>query len=37
MKKLIGILLLWAIACLTASAQPKATFDKNTHEFGIVL
>lgn len=37
MKQLIGILLLWAFVCLTASAQPKATFDKNTHEFGVVL
>lgn len=37
MKRLIGILLLWASVCLIASAQPKATFDKNTHEFGVVL
>ena len=37
MKQLIGILLLWMSVCLTASAQPKATFDKDTHDFGIVL
>ena len=37
MKQNICTFLLWMVACVTAMAQPKATFDKQEHEFGIVL
>lgn len=30
-------LFLWTAFCLTGYAQAKATFDKKTHEFGVVL
>ena len=35
-QKLIAILL-WTVGCLVGLAQPKATFDKKVHEFGVVL
>ena len=37
MKQIFTSILFWAIACLVGVAQPKATFDKKTHEFGVVL
>ena len=37
MKQIFTSILLWTAACLVGYAQPKATFDKMTHEFGVVL
>ena len=37
MKHIFTSILLWTAACLVGYAQPKATFDKMTHEFGVVL
>ena len=37
MKQLLMTLLLWTACCLVGLAQPKATFDKKIHEFGVVL
>lgn len=37
MKQILTTILLWTVFCLMAQAQPKATFDKKTHEFGVVL
>lgn len=37
MKQILTTILLWTAFCLMAQAQPKATFDKKTHEFGVVL
>ena len=37
MKQILTTLLLWTACCLLGYAQPKATFDKNVHEFGVVL
>ena len=37
MKQIFISILLWTAACLVGYAQPKATFDKMTHEFGVVL
>ena len=37
MKQIFTSILLWIAACLVGYAQPKATFDKMTHEFGVVL
>ena len=37
MKQILITILLGTAACLMAHAQPKATFDKNTHEHGVVL
>lgn len=37
MKQIWMTLLLWAACCLMGVAQPKATFDKKIHEFGVVL
>ena len=37
MKQIFATILLWAAACLAGYAQPKATFDKNLYEFGVVL
>ena len=37
MKQIFTSILLWTAACLVSYAQPKATFDKMTHEFGVVL
>jgi hypothetical protein len=37
MKQLVTIILLWVAACATGFAQAKATFDKDVHDFGVVL
>ena len=37
MKQILTTILLWTVFCLMAQTQPKATFDKKTHEFGVVL
>lgn len=37
MKQIFTMILLWTAACLVGYAQPKATFDKNVYEFGVVL
>ena len=37
MKQLVTIILLWVAACTMGYAQPKATFDKDVHDFGVVL
>ena len=37
MKQILMTLLLWTASCLVGLAQPKATFDKKIHEFGVVL
>ncbi len=37
MKQILITILLWTAFCLMAYAQPKATFDKKTHEYGVVL
>ena len=37
MKQILTTILLWAAFCLAGHAQAKATFDKKTHEFGVVL
>lgn len=37
MKQIFATILLWTAACLAGYAQPKATFDKNLYEFGVVL
>ena len=37
MKQIFTSILLWTAACLVGYAQPKVTFDKMTHEFGVVL
>ena len=37
MKQIFATILLWTAACLAGYAQPKATFDKNVYEFGVVL
>lgn len=37
MKQIFVTILLWTAACLTGLAQPKATFDKEVQELGIVL
>ena len=37
MKQIFTSILLWAAACLVGYAQPKATFDKDIHDFGVVL
>ena len=37
MKQIILTLFLWTAFCLTGMAQAKATFDKQAHEFGVVL
>lgn len=37
MKQILTTLLLWTACCLVGLAQPKATFDKKIHEFGVVL
>ena len=37
MKQILTTILLWTAFCLTGHAQAKATFDKKTHEFGVVL
>lgn len=37
MKQILTTILLWTAFCLAGHAQAKATFDKQTHEFGVVL
>ena len=37
MKHILTAIFLWTAFCLTGYAQAKATFDKKTHEFGVVL
>ena len=37
MKQILTTILLWTAFCLAGHAQAKATFDKKTHEFGVVL
>ena len=37
MKQLVTIILLWVAAYTMGYAQPKATFDKDMHDFGVVL
>lgn len=37
MKQILLTIFLWTAFCLTGMAQAKATFDKKTHEFGVVL
>ena len=37
MKQLVTIILLWMAACTMGHAQAKATFDKDMHDFGVVL
>lgn len=37
MKQLLLTIFLWNAFCLTGMAQAKATFDKQAHEFGVVL
>ena len=37
MKQILIAILLWTVGCLVGLAQPKATFDKKVHEFGMVL
>ncbi len=37
MKQIIGTICLWMMACAVGMAQPKAIFDKKSHEFGVVL
>ena len=37
MKQILIAILLWTVGCLVGLAQPKATFDKKIHEFGVVL
>jgi len=37
MKQILVTILLWTAVCLIGNAQPKATFDKKIHEFGVVL
>ena len=37
MKQVLMTILLWTAACAAGFAQAKATFDKQVHEFGVVL
>ena len=37
MKQTFTCILLWVAACMVGYAQPKATFNKKVHEFGVVL
>ena len=37
MKHILTAIFLWTAGCLNGHAQAKATFDKMTHEFGVVL
>ena len=37
MKRILIAILLWTVGCLVGLSQPKATFDKKVHEFGVVL
>ena len=37
MKHILTAIFLWMAFCLNGHAQAKATFDKMTHEFGVVL
>ena len=37
MKQILLTIFLWYAFCLTGMAQAKATFDKQTHEVGVVL
>lgn len=37
MKQILIAILLWTVGSLVGLAQPKATFDKKVHEFGVVL
>lgn len=37
MKHILIAIFLWTAFCLNGHAQAKATFDKMTHEFGVVL
>lgn len=37
MKQILTTIFFWTAACLVGYAQPKATFDKEVHDFGIVL
>ena len=37
MKQILIAILLWTVGCLVGLAQPRATFDKKVHEFGVVL
>ena len=37
MKHILTAIFLWTAFCLNGHAQAKATFDKMTHEFGVVL
>lgn len=37
MKQLLLTIFLWTSVCLTGMAQPKASFDKQTCEFGTIL
>ena len=37
MMHILTAIFLWAAFCLSGHAQAKATFDKMTHEFGVVL
>ena len=37
MKQIFTSILLWTAACLVGYAQPKASFDKNVCELGVVL
>ena len=37
MKRILLPLVCWTIGCLVGLAQPKATFDKKIHDFGVVL
>ena len=37
MKHILITIFLWTAFCLNGHAQAKATLDKMTHEFGVVL
>ena len=37
MKRILLPLVCWTIGCLVGLAQPKATFDKKIHDFGVLL
>lgn len=37
MKQILTTILFWTACCMLGLAQPKATFDKKVHEFGVVL
>lgn len=37
MRQILTTILLWMTCCMMGWAQPKATFDKKAHEFGVVL